>query len=98
MPENRKSPIIVYYTQIVLFNLIDSTELILFITDTQYENIQGKLIASSNRLSGYCWSPGLLSILKSDILEYRVLTRRDLPLYIGMKHTTPLLAQLIKGE
>lgn len=51
--------------------------------------IEGALIA------GNIWTNDLPC---SDITSYRVLTRRDLPLLIGYKHTTSLLAELIKGE
>jgi len=37
-------------------------------------------------------------IMHSDISSYEILTRRELPLLIGYNYTTPLLAELIRGE
>ena len=39
-----------------------------------------------------------IKILLPHIANYQILTRRELPLYIGYKFTSPLLAELIRGD
>jgi len=89
-------PIIVSVTQIVSFHLLESSsEIVLFVDGISYENIHGKIIAYSNLTI----NPRInMTIYKPDIREYRILTKKDLPLYIGFGYTTPLLAQLLQED
>jgi len=100
MTQHRKSPVIVSLTQIILLSLLESSsEVLLFVTDTSCLNIYGEVLAYSglsvkNRVA----FKQNLTIFKSDIRVYRVVTLSELPLFIGYEYTSPKLAELIKGK
>ena len=76
---------------------------IFLIKDTEYSreeklhSLFGELIASDIHP---VWKENgkLNDVYLPDITEYRIVPLEELPMYIGMKYTSPLLAQLIKGE
>ena len=57
--------------------------------------LQGDFIASDINWKAHFDFPCLRI---SDITSYQILTRRELPMYIGMNFTSDLLAELIRGD
>lgn len=108
MPQHRK----IVFTdsligQIIKFSFIskDETLTVIFRVISHYTSYEDTYTLLGDFIAGDVFSnPSLVSLgefsvlRQKDITQYQILTVRDLPLYIGMKHTTPLLAQLIKGE
>ena len=94
--------ILISLTHIVLFRFLESTsEMVLFVTGNTYDRIEGKIIAYSelnSPTSGVNVNWKSMTIFKRDIQDYRIYTKRELPLLMGYQYTTPLLAELLKGD
>lgn len=86
--------------QIVWFKIY-SLELVLKV-DTLEPDLQGQIVASSKNDSAKSepcielnYFSGRLMTNSLGIKEYRILTKRDLPLLIGYEYTTELLQELL---
>ena len=96
LPDTLKDHIVLFHLFSSIFSSMDGSHVIQ-VSEIESEYVYGRLIASELSLSLILHTQDTTRIWRTYITSYEILTVRDLPLLIGYKYTSELLAELIKG-